>query len=196
MPVRSRGSLLAGRTLLAGLLLAGFGCHASHSDHDAFALHNSGSQANTGFTPAQGEVIASTATTNQPVVRYSSAPPAVPSAAPVTLQPVPVTKAATGNHEVIASSWQPVQRVSAEQPMPGPDLRGSAPTTVVARSVPTMPARMPVGTPVPGKTVSSGQNNGPVLGADDPTAPPGSIVLPAPRPLGSPPPAGAVVMEG
>lgn len=187
MPVRSRGSLLAGTAALAGLIVAGLGCSSSHSDHDSFSIPRTPPHPDGGILsrlPAPGRPIGYPA---QPVITYdpASMPVQAPMGQPVTLQPVPIAQTAGYRREVIASTWSPVQRVSAEQPAQGPDLQGSQP----ARSVSAPPARlvssapmafrapMPVGVPMPA-------GNGPNL--DGSEAPPGSIVLPPPRPLGSP----------
>jgi polysaccharide export outer membrane protein len=183
MPVRSRGSLLAGTATLAGLLLAGLGCHSSPSDHDSFSIPNTPSQPAGSLLSRRGDPAPTVAYQAQPVVRYAPAPAGVPAPAPVTLQPVPIAQTMPRRREVIASTWQPVQRVSAEQAVSGPELPG--PTTV-AVSAPPAPARMPVGTPM------SLSRNGLIVENGD--AAPGNIVLPPPRPLGSPP--AAVVYEG
>lgn len=124
----------------------------------------------------------------QPVITYESATMPTPGAQPVTLQPVPIAQTAGNRREVIASTWSPVQRVSAEQPAQGPDLQVSQPARPLsappARLVNAAPmafrAPMPVGLPM-------AAGNGPALDGSD-APPPGSIVLPPPRPLGSPPP--------
>jgi polysaccharide export outer membrane protein len=112
---------------------------------------------------------------------------------PVTLQPVPMTQTSASKREVIASTWSPVQRVSAEQPASGPDLPGGTPITHTSNMQPSTPIAFSPGAPMPiGSPMQAG--NGPVLDGGDGVAP-GSIVLPPPRPLGSAPPA-AVVHEG
>jgi polysaccharide export outer membrane protein len=191
MPVRSRGSLLAGTAALAGLIVAGLGCHSSPADHDAFSIPRTPPQNGhflSGILPNRGETTIAAGSPAQSVVQYAPAPGPViqnapaPSAAPlprpVMLQSVPVVQPATNQREVIASSWSPVQRVSAEQLAPGPYLQGNA--TPIAANTPAYPARLPVGTPM-----SSG--NGPVLDGGD-ASPPAGITLPQPRPLGAPAP--------
>jgi polysaccharide export outer membrane protein len=112
---------------------------------------------------------------------------------PVTLQPVPMTQSAGYKREVIASTWSPVQRVSAEQPAPGPELQGGAPIAHTSNFLSPPPvaftpnSQMPMGAPMPA-------GNGPVLDGSDAAAP-GSIILPPPRPLGSSAPV-AVVHDG
>ncbi len=193
MPVRSRGSLLAGTAAFAGLIVAGIGCYSSPADHDSFSIPHTQPQtgnflSNSGLLPGHG-LLASQGTPAmptsypaadqaQPIMQYATTPSPSPGARPVILQSVPITHPVPANREVIASSWSPVQRVSAEQTVSGPDMQGS-PTTMAANT-PAVPARLPMGTPVP-------TGNGPVLDGGD-GGPPGSIMLPAPRPLGSPMP--------
>ncbi len=200
MPVRSRGSLLAGTAALAGLIVAGLGCHSSYSDHDSFSIPNTPPQAGN-FLSGHNDMAlptaypaASTAAypaspagyPAQPMVQYApAASSAAPAGQPVILHSVPVAQPTTGRREVIASSWSPVQRVSAEQPVPGQDFQGSM--TVVGANTPAIPARLPIGAPTP-------TSNGPVLEGGD-AVPPANIVLPPPRPLGSPAPV-AVVPDG
>ncbi len=194
MPVRSRGSLLAGTAAFAGLIVAGIGCYSSPADHDSFSiphtppqsghfLSNSGLLASHG-TPAM-PVAYPAADQAQAMMQYATTPSPSPGARPVILQSVPITQPVPANREVIASSWSPVQRVSAEQPVTGPDMQGSS--TPVAANTPAIPARLPMGSPLPG-------GNGPVLDGGD-GLPPGSMMLPAPRPLGSPMPV-AVAPDG
>ncbi len=227
MPVRIRGSLLAGTAALAGLLLAGLGCHSSYSDHDSFAIPNSPPHANAGPLFRRGTTTTQAGYPAVPVNQNGPAPSFDPAARPITLQPVPTTQAPVNKREVIASSWSPVQRVSAEQPVSGPDSQrlipvaqtgsarltpipnasgappvanapgsppvayapGSPPVAYAPGSPPaafSSGAPMPIGSPMP-------VGNGPILDNGDPVAP-GSIVLPQPRPLGSPAP--VVVHDG
>jgi polysaccharide export outer membrane protein len=192
MPVRSRGSLLAGTAALAGLIVAGFGCHSSYSDHDSFAIPNTPAQPGGGLLSRRSITTMQAGYPAQPVVQYDSAPSFNPAARPVTLQPVPISQTPVYKREVIASSWSPVQRVSAEQTVQGPDLRIATPIAPVsnARSSPPVAyapgSQMPIGSPMP-------SGNGPVLDGSD-TVSPGGIVLPPPRPLGSPVP--VVIPDG
>ncbi len=189
MPVRSRGSLLAGKAALAGLIVAGLGCYSSPADHDSFSiphtppqtgtfLSNSGLLAGHGLLASQGNptmpVAYPAADQAQLMMQYATTPSPSPGARPVILQSVPTTQPAQTSREVIASSWSPVQRVSAEQPVSGPEMQGSP--TPVAANTPAIPARLPMGSPMP-------TGNGPFLDGGD-AVPPGNIVLPAPRPLG------------
>jgi polysaccharide biosynthesis/export protein len=187
MPVRSRGSLLAARAALAGLIVAGIGCYSSPADHDSFSIPHTQPQSgnflsNSGLLAGHGNpampVAYPAVDQAQPIMQYATTPSPSPGARPVILQSVPTTQQAPANREVIASSWSPVQRVSAEQPVSGPDMQGSS--TPVAANTPAIPARLPMGAAMPA-------GNGPVLDGGD-GVPPGSIMLPAPRPLGSPMP--------
>lgn len=186
MPVRSQGSLLAGTATFAGLLLAVCGCHSSPSDHDSFSMSNQASPAN-GTLLARGgtqEVIASTVP--QTPVRYAPALPAAPPPGRVTLQPVPLVQTRRQNREVIASTFQPVQRVSAESPVAGPTLSGGVARTALMAPRSASAAPMPAGSPLP-------PANGPALEGSEPAVE--NLVLPQPRPLG-PVASPAVVMEG
>ncbi len=196
MPVRSRGSLLAGTAAFAGLIVAGLGCHANPADHDSFSIPKTPPPANGSVLSRLASPARPTGYPAQPVAAYGSAPLPAPAGQPVTLQPVPIAQTAVNcPREVIASTWSPVQRVSAEEPAPGPHMQGSVATAQgayaprsadapSARPVSAAPmpfrAPMPVGTPMPA-------GNGPTLDGSD-TPPPGNIVLPPPRPLGSPMP--------
>lgn len=189
MPVRSIGSRLAGTAAFAGLIVAGIGCHSSYSDHDSFSIPNTPPQPNGGILSRLGSAVMPTAYPAaypaQPMLGNMPAPSASSAAQPVILQSVPTVQSVVNKREVIASSWSPVQRVSAEQPAPGPDLQGSG--AAVPVSTPAIPTRMPMGA-----TISSA--NGPALDGGE-AVPPGSIVLPTPRPLGTPP-SYAVVPDG
>jgi polysaccharide export outer membrane protein len=178
MPVRSNGSLLAGTATFAGLILAGLGCHSSPSDHDAFSIPNTSNQPN-GAAVTQGGIAGNrVGYVAQPVVHYGSTPAAAPTAAPVILQSVPITsQAPVGSREVIASTFAPVQRVSAEQVVSGPDLQAGSPPMMV--STPLSPARLPAGASIP-------VGNSQVVLENGDTAS-GNIMLPPPRRfLGSP----------
>lgn len=181
MPVRSRGSLLAGTAALAGLIAAGLGCQSSYTDHDSFAIPK------TPPVPPIGSLLTHrdnpalpTGYPAQPVFTYGPAPSPNPFARPLTLRPVPVAPAMPIQREVIASTWSPVQRVSAEQPVTGPDLQGNSTATPVGAPPERLVGltSMPLRPQIP-------DVNGPVLEGGD-SAPPGNIVLPPPRPLGSP----------
>ena len=124
MPVRSRGSLLAAMATLAGLLLAGLGCHSSRSDQDSYSITSAGQPMDGSLSPG-GAAVPSSGYPGQPAARYGSA--YGPASTPVTLQPVPLAQSATGRREVIASTFQPVQRVSAVQM-----VSGSYPQSAVA----------------------------------------------------------------
>jgi polysaccharide export outer membrane protein len=195
MPVRSRGSLLAGTAALAGLIVAGLGCHSSYSDHDSFSIPKTPPQSgnflssgsalsNGGFLSSPGNTAIPAGYPAQPMVQYAPARSPAAAARPVLLQSVPVAQSTTNlpvmqqtasQREVIASSWSPVQRVSAEQPVSGPDMQGNMP--MVSANTPAIPARLPMGAAMPG-------GSGPVLDGGEST-PSANIVLPAPRPLGS-----------
>ncbi len=194
MPVRSRGSLLAPTAAFAGLIVAGIGCYSSPADHDSFSIPHTPPQSghflsNSGLLASHGNpampVAYPAVDQAQPMMQYATTPSPSPGARPIILQSVPITQPAPANREVIASSWSPVQRVSAEQPVTGPDMQGSS--TPVAANTPAIPARLPMGSPTPA-------GNGPVLDGGD-GMPPGSMMLPAPRPLGSPMPV-AVAPDG
>ncbi|MHB1423537.1 MAG: polysaccharide biosynthesis/export family protein [Gemmataceae bacterium] len=189
MDVRSRGSLLAGTAALAGLIAAGLGCHSSPSDHDAFSIPKTPRQ-NINLLSQRADTAMPAAYPTQPVgysaqpvLQYDPAPAAARNAFPLTPQPVPIIQS-SNKREVIASSWSPVQRVSAEQPVTGPDLQEGTPSAPVDPA--HVPAHLPIGMPMQ-------VNNGPLLDGDDAAAPPGNIVLPQPRPLGSPSSAPIVV---
>ncbi len=184
MPVRSRGSLLAGTVALVGLIAAGLGCHSSYSEHDAFAIPKTHPQ-NGNFLSHPSEPTLPTAYPAQPVVNSRTAPSSSAASAvrPVILQSVPAAQSMTDHREVIASTWSPVQRVSAEQPAANPEGPGSAAATPLSAP----PARLPIGTPL-------SSSSGPVLDGGD-AAPPANIVLPPPRSL-APSPPGNVVPDG
>jgi polysaccharide export outer membrane protein len=194
MPVRSRGSLLAGSATLAGILLVGLGCHSSRSDRDSFSLPNQSSQSKGGPLSRHGAstVIAST---------ESSAPtgPAIPPArysggGMVSVNPVVEVQTAGLNREVIASSNEgDVQPVSAESgrlmPVPQPLALGIEARTAL-NSGRLAPAPMPVGTPTP---LASG---GPSLDGNN-APPPEGTSLPQPRPIVSQPSSGSsMVVNG
>jgi polysaccharide biosynthesis/export protein len=197
MPVRSRGLLLAGTAALAGLFAAGLGCQSNPADHDAFSIPKTPPQNGSflsSILPSRGQTVITAAYPAQgypaqPLVQralpYAPAPSTAPVPLPVMLQPAPTIQPVTGQREVIASSWSPVQRVSAEQFAPGPDFQGNAAS--FAANTPAIPARLPIGTPM-----SAG--GGPILDGGD-ASPPTSIALPQPRPLGSPSPV-VVVPDG
>jgi polysaccharide biosynthesis/export protein len=189
MPVRSRGSLLAGTATVAGLIVAGLGCHSSYSDHDAFSIPNTPPQTNGSLLsnlvkPAMPAAYPA-AYPAQPIVEQMPVPFPSPGARPMIPPSAPIIQPAVNNREVIASSWSPVQRVSAEELATGPDLHGNP--TSVAANTPAIPARLPMGTPMPSV-------NGPVLDGGD-AVPPSNMVLPPPRPLRSPQPS-AVFADG
>jgi polysaccharide export outer membrane protein len=173
---------------LAGLLMAGFGCQSSHIDHDSFALPSS----NPGSQPAPPRFsffhreASPSGTIQSQVVGFTPGQPIAQSGAPVTLQPVPAYQAAPAagpammRPPVIASSWQAVQRVSAEQST-GPDL-----SMAPAENSGVVPVRSPVATPLPAATAVG--NGGPSMD-DKPVdaIPNGNATLPAPRALTAPP---------
>ena len=182
MPVRSRGSLLAGTATFAGLLLAGLGCHSSPSDHDSFSLPKQPAQSSVNLSSPSNvpEVIAASLPSLSPATN-NPANTAPPGTGQVTLQPVPLVQTARQNREVIASTFQPVRRVSAEVSQPGPELQRGAPS-VVSRTA-LLSARTASSAPMPVGTPSA--NSGPTLEGGD--AAPGNLVLPPPRPLAAPP---------
>src|SRR5262249_2594931 len=147
MPVRSRGSLLAGTATLAGLLLVGVGCHSSPSDHDSFSMSGNGGQPANGQPPLGGTPVMMGMEPGQQAFRYVPSSSSPPASGAVRLQPVPAAQSQANKPTVIASSWQPVQRVSAEQPASGPELNGNGPVPAAppAAMVPGMISRMPAG---------------------------------------------------
>jgi polysaccharide export outer membrane protein len=165
MPVRSRGSLLAGTTTLAGLLLVGIGCHSSPSDHDSFSLSGNGGQPANGQPSLGGTPVMMGVEPGQQAFRYVPSSSSAPASSPMRLQPVPATQSPANNPKVIASSWQPVQRVSAQQPASGPELNGYGPA------------------PPPGATVPGMISQMPAVDAGNGAPPNGSTALHAPRPL-------------
>jgi polysaccharide biosynthesis/export protein len=187
MPVRCRGSLLAGTATLAGLLLAGLGCHSSRSDQNSFSLPKTTGQPSGGFLPQGNPAAPSAGYVPQPAVGYGPAAGYTPAA----LQPLPIAQTTAGNREVIASTFQPVQRVSAVQVVSGPELQGAAPPVVA--STPLPPSRLPNGVPMSFGNGGVVAGNGPLMG-DNAAAAPGNIVLPPPRPLDAP--SNAVVSNG
>jgi polysaccharide export outer membrane protein len=171
-------------------MMAGIGCHSSPSDHDSFSIPNSAGTSS--FTPlaSRGATSMQAGYVAQPVIREGTAPSLQSNARPVTLQTVPAVRQAAFKREVIASSWSPVQRVSAEQPAQRSDMHVNAPIAAVntpptARTVVFAPrSSMPMGSPLPA-------GNGPILDGSEATAP-GNILLPTPRPLISLPPTGFI----
>jgi len=156
--------------------MAGAGCQSHPSDHDAFASPNTG-QITSGLFSRHGNPGTMAVDQSQPIAGFAPTPTAVRGPGPVTLQPVPAGQSA-GNRTVIASSWQPVQRVSAEQSAYGPDLSSSGRLVPVRSPV---AAPMPAGSPS-GIFIGSGPMIDDKLGN---AAPPASnITLPPPRPLG------------
>src|SRR4051794_39384046 len=118
MPVRGRGPPLAGLTTLLGLCTAGAGCQSSAGlfgpDHptDAFAIRPAAVAAHRSIFPWRRPQPEDT--TPQTAVVEVPMPPGYFNR--------PVTRAATPQGVVIASTMQPVQRVSAEQFHPGPEV--------------------------------------------------------------------------
>jgi polysaccharide biosynthesis/export protein len=188
MPVRSRGSLLAGTVALASLVMAGAGCQSHPSDHDAFASPNTG-QITSGLFSRHGDRAIIASTPSQPVAGFAPTSSAVQGPGPVTFQSVPVS-APAGNRAVIASSWQPVQRVSAEQTVFGPELNGGAPAALPISNGRLLPVRSPVGAPMPiGSPSGVFIGSGPVLDDTHGEAAPsiGANTLHQPRVMGAPP---------
>lgn len=196
MPVRSRGSLLAGTVALAGLLTAGLGCHSGPVDHDSFAIPSAnnatGQTAPPRFAFRHRDPAMSGAMPTH-TVSFTPGAPIAQSVAPVALQPVPAAQptaqpAATSpsgmmRPPVIASSWQAVQRVSGDQPASGPELN-----TLAAGESGLVPVHSPVAAPMPPGPVVIG--SGPNIDdkSNDPIPPAGNgNTLPAPRPLGGAP---------
>ncbi len=192
MPVRSRGSLLAGTVALAGLLTVGLGCHSGPVDHDSFAIpsanNSTGQPAPPRFAFRHRDSAMPGAMPTQ-TVSFTPGAPIAQSVAPVALQPVPSVQPAASSPPammrppVIASSWQTVQRVSAEQPASGPELN-----TAAAGESGLVPVHSPVAAPMPPGPVVIG--SGPNIDdkGSDPALPKGTDnSLPAPRPLGGAP---------
>ena len=191
MPVRSRGPLLAGTVALAGLLTAGLGCHSGPVDHDSFAIpsaNNTGQPAPPRFAFRHRDPAMAGAMPTH-TVSFTPGAPIAQSASPVSLQPVPPAQPAMSSPPgmmrppVIASSWQTVQRVSAEQPASGPELN-----TAVAGDNGLVPVHSPVAAPMPSGPVVIG--SGPAIDdkGNDPAPTNGNNnTLPAPRPLGGAP---------
>lgn len=191
MPVRSRGSLLAGTVALAGLLTAGLGCHSGPVDHDSFAIPSAtnatGQPAPPRFAFRHRDAAMSGAMPTH-TVSFTPGAPIAQSVAPVALQPVPAAQptaqsAATSppgrmRPPVIASSWQAVQRVSGDQPASGPELN-----MVAAGESGLVPVHSPVAAPMPPGPVVIG--SGPNIDdkSNDPAAAGNGNTLPAPRPL-------------
>src|SRR5262249_15402825 len=111
MPVRNRGSLLAGLAALLGFWNAG--CQSRPLTTEAMAFRPAPA-------PAPRPALLSFRRTTPPAAPRPARAPGPPRPTPVVLQPVPPSYAPE-RREVIASTWQPVQRVSAEQVGPGPD---------------------------------------------------------------------------
>jgi polysaccharide export outer membrane protein len=174
MPVRSRGSLLAGTATLAGLLLVGVGCHSSPSDHDSFSMSGNGGQPANGQPSLGGTPVMMGMEPGQQAFRYVPSSSSAPASGPMRLQPVPAAQSPANNPTVIASSWQPVQRVSAEQPASGPELNGNAlaPAAPPGAMAPGMISRVPAG-------------DAPPVDPGNGVPPNGNTSLHAPRPLAS-----------
>ncbi len=129
MPFRSRGLLLAGTAALAGLFTAGLGCQSSlTTDHDAFSMPKSTGQPTSRLLSLLHREGTPTGTAQTPLVSgFTPAAAPAQGVTPITLQQVPAVSTSAKGPAVIASSWQPVQRVSAEQTEPGPNLNGTVP---------------------------------------------------------------------
>jgi polysaccharide export outer membrane protein len=172
---------------LVSLCTAGIGCQSnSFTEHDSFALHSGSGQSSSKLFAHPDSV----ATGAGPTQTVSGFTPTAASAAPapVTLQPVPIGQAPVYRPTVIASSWQPVQRVSAEQPVFGPELNGNPPAALPPGNVQGTPARTPAGSPLQSMPPSGLFVDGNAVN-DDPAAaapPAENIVLPVPRTLGAP----------
>lgn len=190
MPVRSRGSLLAGTVALAGLILAGTGCHSNPgAERDAFSFPSESSQPISRLFSRHHDPVALPAERGQTIAVSPavSAPAAAqaPAAAPVSLQPVPAAQApANRSNNVIASSWEPVRRVSAEQSVLIPETKASVPAPMPrgsALDVPPRPTASPASRAWPPAHAPTS------VGFDDKNdaAPPpaGNVTLPQPRPV-------------
>lgn len=152
MPVKSPGPLLAGTATLAGLMIvAGFGCHSSPSDHDSFAIPNRAG-------PSSGGLLSRRGVAAPPVLPNGAAPAVVPTSAPLLLQPAPAAAAPAGKREIIASTWAPVRRVSAEEPVSVPTSDGpplDAGETVAPNSN-VLPQPRPLPSSPPATVLSTG----------------------------------------
>ncbi len=189
MPVKSRGSLLAGTATLAGVLLAGLGCHSSRTERDSFSLPNQPNQSKGSLLSRHvpsTEVIASSETS---IPARQDVPIAVfPSGSRVSITSNPEVQTAGLNRQVIASSFESeVRPVNAETsrlvPEPQP-MTSSVVAHTAMMSGRLSPAPMPVGSPVPVG------NGGPVLDGTNGTQTEGTI-LSQPRTLPSSSPAGS-----
>jgi polysaccharide export outer membrane protein len=176
MPVRNRGSLLAGVAALLGLWNAG--CQSRPLNADAMAVRPAPAS-------APRPSLFSFRRTTPPAAPLSAQAPEAARPTPVVLQPVPPAYAPE-RREVIASTWQPVQRVSAEQAGPGPDpgaiTLAARPPEVTRVGAPNPfeapPPPLPSTVPPP---IASAVPGDPALGAAPPNDPIAVTPLPAPR---------------
>jgi polysaccharide export outer membrane protein len=122
MSFRSRGSLLAGAALVS-LFAAGLGCQTSlTADHDAFSIPKTNGQPTSRLLSLLHREATPAGTAHTPLVSgFTPAAAPAQGVTPITLQQVPAAPRTANGPAVIASSWQPVQRVSAEQAESGPE---------------------------------------------------------------------------
>lgn len=142
MPVSKRGSLLAGTAALLSLWASGLGCQTRPiADHDAFALPSGGQPAKpplfsfarrNAAVPAAGSAAAPSNNALPVIAGFTPAPaPApAPAATPVRFHAMPFGQQPMNSPQVIASSWAPVRRVSAQQPELGAEWNGAVPAVL------------------------------------------------------------------
>jgi polysaccharide export outer membrane protein len=170
MPARSRGSLLAGTVALVGLFTAGLGCQSSLiADRDAFSIPKNTGQPTSRLLSLLQHDATPSGTPRMPMVAGFT-PAAAPSqgVTPITLQQVPSSQRAGNCPTVIASSWQPVQRVCANQPEVGPELNGAVPISAANVSGQVIPVNSPAGPVLQESTPGLFLGNTP---GDDPSSP-------------------------
>jgi polysaccharide export outer membrane protein len=187
MPVRSRGSLLAGTAALVGLFTASLGCQTSlTTDRDAFSIPNHPGQPTSRLLSLLHRDATPAGTAHAPLVSGFT-PAAAPSqgVTPIALQQVPAVQSTANRPAVIASSWQPVQRVSAEQPVFGPELNGNIPVAASQASGQVIPVNSPAISTQPDSSPGLFIGNGSI--GDEPSGtvatPNGNAALPQPRRL-------------
>ena len=136
MPFTSRGPLLAGTAALVSLFTAGLGCQTSlTTDRDAFSIPNNPGHPTSRLLSLLHRDATPEGTPHAPLVAgFTPAAAPAQGVTPITLQQVPTTPTTAKGPSVIASSWQPVQRVSAEQPEAGPELQGAIPVAAAQRN--------------------------------------------------------------
>ncbi len=169
MPVKSRGSLLAGSATLAGVLLAGLGCHSSRTDRDSFSLPNQPNQSKGSLLSRHGAAAEVIASSENSVPAGQGVPIAVfPNASRASMTSNPEVQTAGLNRQVIASSYESdVRPVNAEASRLVPEPQPFTPSVVAHTTLMSgrlSPAPMPVGSPVPVA------NGGPALDGTNGTA--------------------------